>query len=58
MKWIRVIVAVMALGAASCSSPTAPRLPQPEEGRDPPPDQPGVVAFQAVQPGAGQVAPA
>ena len=54
MKWTRVVLAVVVMGAAACSSPTVPRLPNPNgDDRDPPPDKPGVVA--AAVPGAMEV---
>ena len=55
MKWTRVMLALALLGAAACSSPTGPRLPNPDgDNRKPPPDKPGVVApVGAPAPGAG-----
>jgi len=55
MKWTKVIFALTLVGMASCSSPTAPRLPQPEDDRPPPPDSPGVVGLRAPHAMAGRV---
>ena len=45
MKWTRVMLALSVLALATCSSPTGPRLPNPDgDNRKPPPDKPGVVA--------------
>ena len=54
MKWTRVVLAVVVMGAAACSSPTAPRLPNPNgDDREPDPDKPGLVA--TVVPGGVEV---
>ncbi|MGD8322461.1 MAG: hypothetical protein PVJ02_18555 [Gemmatimonadota bacterium] len=49
MKRYRVVLSLglALLAFAGCSSPTSPRLPQPDTGnkKPPPPDQPGVVAW-------------
>lgn len=43
MKHIRLFLALTLLGAAACSSPTGPRLPQPDpDNDDDTPDQPGL----------------
>jgi hypothetical protein len=50
MKYARMILAIAVVGMASCSSPTGPRYPQPEEdSRIPEPDNPGLVAMQGAQ---------
>ena len=41
MKWFRVLFAVMALSMATCSNPTAPRYPEPDDPSDPGPTEPG-----------------
>ena len=45
MKYTRVFMALAVLGAAACSSPTEPKLPQPDpdDNKDDP-KSPGVVA--------------
>jgi hypothetical protein len=45
MKWTRVVLAAVVMAAAACSSPTVPRLPNPDgDDREPTPEKPGVVA--------------
>ncbi len=50
MKTLRLAFVLMVLGAAACSSPTEPRLPQPEPNDDDEPNQPGMTAFQSALP--------
>jgi len=41
MKWLRVLLVVLALGAVSCSNPAAPRFPDPGEEEENGPTDPG-----------------
>lgn len=50
MKTLRLAFALMLMGAAACSSPTEPRLPQPQPDDDEEPNQPGMTAFQSELP--------
>jgi len=43
MTWRRAVLLVVLLGLAACSSPTGPRLPNPDQdSRNPPPPKQGV----------------
>lgn len=44
MKPIRLAFVLALLGAAACSSPTEPRLPQPDPDDREDPDKPGATA--------------